>query len=391
MPKLQTYCIVFLFCAATVITSLAQSKLAFTTLVSFNGTDGNEPIGALVQHRDGNFYGTTALGGASRLGTIFRLTPSGQLTTLYSFCSQSNCVDGADPNGGLVLGPDGNFYGTTSGGGTYGEGAFFKMTMGHTPGAMTTLYSFQGCHVACGIGWLVLGSDGNFYGTTYYGGSYNDGMLFKITPSGVLTTLHNFDGSDGSGPDAPLVQASDGNFYGTTQYGCASDGGTVFKISPESPYTLTTLYTFCSQPNCTDGIAPVGVVQAGDGNFYGLTFLGGNPSCTDGCGTVFKVTPAGVLTTLHSFSGPDGEYPEAPLLLGRDGNFYATTGGGGIGNYGTVFKVTSTGTLTTLHNFDGYNQYPAYGALLQTSFGLLYGTAGQGGAYDAGTIYSLLP
>ncbi|MGA2903704.1 MAG: choice-of-anchor tandem repeat GloVer-containing protein [Candidatus Korobacteraceae bacterium] len=392
MMKLQTYCIVFLFCAVAVIPSPAQDKLAFTTLVSFNGTDGSDPVGVLVQHSDGNFYGTTAGGGASGHGTIFRITPAGALTTLYSFCSQSNCTDGAGP-GGLVLGTDGNFYGTTGGGGTYSEGTFFKMTVGHTPGGVTTLYSFQGCSGGCGAGDLVLGSDGNFYGTTYYSGSY--GTLFRITPSGVLTTLHNFDGSDGWGPDAPLIQARDGNLYGTTEYGGASDAGTVFKISPELPYTLTTLYSFCSQPNCADGIAPVGVVQASDGNFYGPTLLGGNPSCTDGCGTVFQLIPTQnppwTLTTLHSFSGPDGDYPEAPLLLGSDRNFYGTTYGGGAYDDGTVFKITPAGTLTTLHSFDTYDEYPPYAGLLQTSFGLLYGTASAGGADNAGSIYSLLP
>jgi len=391
MTKLQTYFVVFVFCAAAVITSPGQNKLSFTTLANFNGTDGADPVCVLVQHIDGDFYGTTSGGGLNGKGTIFRITPAGTLTTLYNFCSQSNCTDGASPTGGLVLGADGNFYGTTTAGGTYSEGTFFKMTMGHTPGATTTMYSFQGCSGSCSAGALVLGSDGNFYGTTGYGGSYNAGTLFKITPSGVLTTLHSFDGSDGWLPDAPLTQASDGNFYGTTEYGGASDGGTAFKISPEYPYTLTTLYTFCSQPDCADGIAPVGVVQAGDGNFYGPAFLGGNPNCPDGCGTVFKLTPAGVLTTLHSFSGPDGDYPEGRLLLGSDGNFYGTTGGGGAGNYGTVFKITLAGTLTTLHSFDGYNEYPPYAGLLQATYGLLYGTAAEGGAHDAGTIYSLLP
>ena len=158
-------CAIFLLCAATTI-SPAQ---IFTTLLNFDGTNGANPDSPLVQGVDGNFYGTTPGGGAYGWGTVFKITPGRALTTLYSFCAQANCPDGGKPDAGLVLASDGNFYGTTSWGGAY---------------------------VTC---------DSNPCGT-----------IFRITPGGRLTTLHSFDGTDGATPNARLVQATDGNFYGTT-------------------------------------------------------------------------------------------------------------------------------------------------------------------------------
>jgi len=256
MTRLRTYCIVFLFCAAAVITSPAQNKLAFTTLVSFNGTDGSAPAYmSLVQHSDGNFYGTTAGGGANSndicdlyspgCGTIFKVTPAGALTALYSFCSLPSCADGAVPLGGLVLGSDGNFWGTTAMGAnpncTRGCGTVFKITLSHTPGAMTTLHSFhgyptEGSNPAAG---LVQATDGNFYGTTAYGGggaNADYGTVFKITPAGSLTTLHSFcitgACNEGIGPVGGLLQISFGLLYGTTERGGTYQGGTIYSLLP---------------------------------------------------------------------------------------------------------------------------------------------------------------
>ena len=168
---------------------------------------------------------------------------------------------------------------------------------------------------------MVQATDGNFYGADE-GGANGDGTVFKITPTGTLTTFHNFDGGDGVTPNA-LVQASDGNFYGTTQLG--ANGGTFFKITPTG--ILTTLYSFCSQTDCTDGAVPeAAVVQASDGNFYGTTSDGGPNICgTFYCGTIFKITPSGTLTTLHSFDGTDGYDPYAALVQATNGMFYGTT------------------------------------------------------------------
>ncbi len=274
---------------------------------------------------------------------VFKITPTGTLTTLYSFCAQSGCTDGEYPVAGLVQGTDGNFYGTTPEGGANGGGTVFKIT---PTGTLTTLYSFcaqnncaDGANPAAG---LVQATDGNFYGTTYAGGANGYGTVFKITPSGTLTTLYSFCSkggcADGSYPEAGLVQATDGNLYGTTFAatfdGGANGDGTVFKITPSG--TLTTLYSF-SGP---DGANPwAGLVQATDGNFYGTTYAGG----ANGDGTVFKTPLTGILTTLHSFDGTDGAGPEAGLVQATDGNFYGTTFYGGTNGAGTVFRLVSVG------------------------------------------------
>ncbi len=407
MTKLQTYCIVFLFCAAAVITLPAQSIL-FSTLANFNGTNGAFPGDVPpVQARDGNFYGTTSAGGAhsnsmcltypAGCGTAFKMTPGGVLSTLYSFCSSTNCADGAVPVG-LVRGSDGNFWGTTSGGGTYGNyGTFFTIS---STGALTTLHSFDGAD-GSSPAIVVQATDGNFYGTTSSGGAYNAGTIFKISPNYpyVLTPLYSFcsqtNCADGYYPLAGLVQGSDGNFYGTTYFGGANDAGVVFKITATG--ALTTLYSFCSQANCADGANPVaGLVQGADGNFYGTAYMGGgNTSCTYGCGTVFKISPEYpyTLTRLHSFDNADGYGPTGSPVQGTDGNFYDTTIEGGAYLVGTVFKISPEYPypLTTLHSFEGADGNAPVGGVMQAPDGFFYGTTQQGGPYSVGTVFRLLP
>ena len=256
---------------------------------------------------------------------------------------------------------------------------------------LTTLHMFAGYPSDGGVpdAGVVQATDGNFYGTTYQGGSSSNcqggcGTVFKITSAGTLTTLHSFDWYDGASAIGALVQGSDGNLYGTTYGGGAEPRvGTVFKITPGG--ALTTLYSFCAQANCTDGQQPyAGLVRGTDGNFYGTTLEGGaNTGCSLGagtCGTVFKITPGGALTTLHSFCAQagcaDGGNPYAGLVQARDGNFYGTTFERGANGYGTVFKITPGGTLTTLYSFcsqtncaDG--QYPYAGLVQATRWGLL--------------------
>lgn len=416
------------FCIVTATASRAQSVL-FTTLASFDGTNGADPyLMTLVRGNDGNFYGTTDSGGANQgcsggCGTVFKITPTGHLAALYSFCSQPNCTDGYSPESGLILGTDGNFYGTTSvGGEDFGTGTVFKIT---PSGTLTTLHTFQGDDGIIPVGALVQASDGNFYGTTGGGGIFGNcllgcGTVFKMAPDGTLTTLHDFcsqpNCTDGAGPNGGLVQGTDGNLYGTTVNGgsrtsCSSLGcGTVFQITLEG--TLTTLYSFCSQLYCTDGDLPeAGLIQATDGSFYGTTLGGGNTSgdCnfyfTYGCGTVFKITAGGKLTTLHAFDYSDGAAPNAALMQAIDGNFYGTAEAGGENcsgspGCGTVFRITPVGALTTLHSFcsqancaDG--SYP-YGGLVQAPNRYLYGTTSEGGtstncSNGCGTVFSVLP
>jgi uncharacterized repeat protein (TIGR03803 family) len=378
------------FCVVTAIASPAQVTV-FRSLASFNGTDGASPGNmSLVLGADGSLYGTTLFGGTNNSGTVFRITPSGELSALYSFCAQPGCTDGSLPNASLVLGNDGNFYGTTSGGGAYlYYGTVFKIT---PEGTLTTLHSFQ-AYPTDGDGpvaGLVQGSDGNFYGTTELGGSGTFGTVFKVTLSGALTTLYNFSNyAHGWYPYAGLVQGSDGNFYGTTFAGGEHTYGTIVKITPSGQ--LTTLYSFCAQPGCIDGSGPwAGLVQGSDGNFYGTTYNGGAGSV----GVVFKLTSAGGLTTVHSFcvqSGcPDGEQPYASLVQGRDGSFYGTTSyGGAYTANGTVFKITPSGALTTLFSFDGNDGSSPWGGLVQAPNGTLYGTT-NGGSSNLGSVFSLL-
>jgi uncharacterized repeat protein (TIGR03803 family) len=389
-------CIVVLFCVAAVIAAPAQNAF-FTSLYSFCASgypcpDGETPSTALVQGTDGNLYGTTPGGGAAGYGTVFEITPAGALTTLHSF----DRTDGAQPGAALVQGSDGNFYGTTYLGGAAGLGTVFKMS---PAGTLTTLHSFCLLNVctegAYPCGQLVQGSDGYFYGSAAQFGAYGYGVIFKITPGGVLTVLHSFNNSDGYAPCGGLVQASDGNIYGTTESGGANDGGTVFRITPAGG--LTTLHSFGG----SDGADPYGApVQAADGNFYGITIGGGSNNCPDGCGTVYKITPSGTLTTLHLFESTDGATPVGGLVQAADGNFYGTTfrGGaydycGGGGGCGTAFKVTPSGTLTTLYSFcllancaDGGR--PEAG-LVQASDGNFYGTTSTGGASVYGTVFRM--
>ncbi len=375
-----------------------------TTLVEFTGTAGsnlgNYPYAGLIQGNDGNFYGTTKGGGASDMGTVFKLTPSGVLTTLVEFTGTASGYIGKYPYVGLVQGSDGNFYGTTHEGGASGAGTVFKLTPG---GVLTTLVEFTGT-VGSNKGLypyasLMQGSDGNFYGTTLMGGASGAGTVFKLTSGGVLTTLVEFTGTvlgskTGCFPYAGLVQDGDGNFYGTTKQGGAGDWGTVFKLTPGGVLTMLVEFTGTASGNI--GKNPyAGLVQDSDGNFYGTTRQGG----VSECGTIFKLTSGGVLTTLIEFTGAaasnKGRYPYASLVRGSDGNFYGTTRQGGASDRGTVFKLTPGGVLTTLVEFTGTvsshkGKYP-YAGLVQGGDGNFYGTTSLGGASDMGTVFKLTP
>jgi uncharacterized repeat protein (TIGR03803 family) len=310
-----------------------------TLLHSFGaGTDGTLPKSNLIQASDGNFYGTTYSGGTVGAGTIFKITPAGIETVLYSFGSGT---DGANPQASLIQASDGNFYGTTSGGGANNFGTVFKVT---PAGVESVLYSFRaGTDGATPQASLIQASDGNFYGTTYSSGNnvgsgVSLGTVFKVTPAGVETILHSFGGEpDGAGPVASLIQTSDGNFYGTTTAGGSHGQGTVFKITPLGVETL--LHSF-GLP--TDGAIPqAGLIKASDGNFYGTTSSYGLGMGAIS-GTAFKITPAGDESILHSFgASADGSTPRAGLIQASDGNFYGTTafGGGPTIAGGVVFEL----------------------------------------------------
>jgi uncharacterized repeat protein (TIGR03803 family) len=383
-------CALFLLWATTTVTLPAQT---FKSLDSFDNTDAAFPWATLVQGNDGNFYGTTQNGGntacSSGCGTIFRITPNGKLTT-FNF----DGTNGNGPIAGLVQAANGDFYGV-SGGGANGLGTVFKFTPN---GGLTTLYSFTANTGYGPIGGLVLASDGNFYGTSSSGGPPTGqckpsgcGTIFKITPKGEYTTLHNFNGiPDGGSPLATMTQAPNGKFYGTaSNLGNAGSYGTVFTMTPKGKFTVV------HQFNNTDGAYPFGGLILGtDGNFYGQTDLGG-ASAYGAFGTVYKMTPSGKVTRLHSFEQTDGDNPISNLVQGTDGNFYGTVSYGGTHpNFGTIFKITPSGTFTTLHNFDSTGGSYPYAGLIQATNGNFYGATYAGGSstacpYGCGTVFSL--
>jgi uncharacterized repeat protein (TIGR03803 family) len=358
--------------------------------------DGLNPD-ALIQGTDGNFYGTTAAGGAHGLGTVFKVTAAGTETLLYSFTGGN---DGATPQS-LIEGSDGNFYGTNANGGSsacqQGCGTVFKIT---PAGVLTSLYVFTGAADGANPVSVIQGSDGNFYGAALYGGVINNscgsagcGVLFKVTAAGSESALYSFTatGSDGGLP-VGVLQGTDGNFYGTTTFGGSGGNGTVFKVTAAGAETV--LHSFAG---ASDGAEPqAGLVQAGDGNLYGTTQFGG----TDSDGIVFKITTAGAETVLYSFTGTatDGANPVTPLIQASDGNLYGTTGSGGNagchGGCGTVFKISTAGVESALYVFTaggGQAQRPDPTALLQGSDGNFYGTTAYGGAADWGAVFKITP
>jgi len=359
-------------------------------------TKGPAPMAALTLGPDGNFYGTTIGGGSSGgYGTVFQMTTNGILTTIYSF---NYWGDGANPAATLTLGPDGNFYGTTQNGGNDYEAAFDYGTVFQvTPtGTLTTLYRFTGGNDG-GVpeAALTLGPDGNFYGTTDQGGSFSYGTVFKITTTGTLTTLGSFSAYTEQFPNAALTLGPDGNFYGATAGGGSGGSGSVYQVTTNG--TWTTLYSFPYDPNYgvlgnPDGALPGAALTLGpDGNFYGTTSSGGSGSG----GTVFRVTTNGTLTTLYSFTdGNDGGNPDAALTLGPDGNFYGTTSNDGSGGGGTVFQITTNGTLTTLYSFafdyngTGIGVGPSFSLTLGPD-GNFYGMTERGGSGGGGDVYRL--
>jgi uncharacterized repeat protein (TIGR03803 family) len=379
----------------------AQAAVVFASLHSFTGTnDGAYPNAGLVQATDGNLYGTTEARGRNGAGTIFKISTVGVLTTLYAFGTVTNAsgqsLDGTFPEAGLVQGSDGNFYGTTYGGGTNGFGTVFKIG---TNGALRTLSTFGTVTNSIGqpldgvypYGPLVQSSDGNFYGTTcgspdIIGLGY--GTVFNISTNGVRTTLHSFTGgSDGWYPFAGLVKGSDGYLYGTTK-------STIFKVGPNG--ALTTLHVFTY-----GGDVYAGLVQGRDGNLYGVASgieESDNLGRVINYGTVFKISTNGELTTLYSFGSAwdtnslplEGANPETALVQGMAGYLYGTTPGGGMSGAGTVFKISTNGVLTSLYSFTGGNDgaNPS-AALVQASDRSFYGTTEYGGTNDAGTVFRL--
>jgi uncharacterized repeat protein (TIGR03803 family) len=402
----------------------AQTYKVLYNFASGGGSLGNG--GPLIQGLDGNIWGGgTGEGTYGDGGSIFKMTPAGKYTPVYTFCSLANCADGQGP-GGLILGRDGNYYGITTEGGANssidcnGEsvstcGSVFRLT---AAGVLTTLYSFcaqpsctDGSHPQ---GNLLIGSDGEIYGITAYGGTgsacVNDGTqptgcgtVFKITLQGKLTTIYSFCVDScvpGDTSEGGLTQLQQGRYMATANSGGTGSGGpqceygcgTIFDIT--SVGDVTSLYNFCVQDNCPDGAHPsAGLVLGTNGVFYGTSLNGG----AGDDGTIFSfTTPGNHVKTLHSFcvkSGcPDGEYPDSALIQAADGVLYGNTPLGGTHGGGTLFSITTAGDFTTLHEFcvqqDCFDGLSPVAQLVQATSGIMYGIAG-GGNPGNGVVYSL--
>jgi uncharacterized repeat protein (TIGR03803 family) len=376
--------------AIVAISAVAHAQ-TFSVMYNF-GTHSDDPTnpqysGIVTQGRDGNLY-SAAPGGTDGVGAMFKITPGGLLTVPYTFDLN------IEPYGGLTLGTDGNFYGTTNSGGTANLGTVFKIA---PDGKITVLHNFTNTgDGAYPYAPPIEGADGNYYGTTTQANLAN-GTIYKITSAGVLTPLHTFEFAEGQYPFAPLLQGTDGNFYGTAQLGgnstqCVGGCGTVFKMTPSG--VLSVLYNFDE----LHGEVPLGpLLQGSDGNFYGTTTGGGTygPHC---CGVIFMITPAGALTVLHDFpaSLDDGINVMAGLVQATDGNLYGSTAGGGADAAGILFSINPKPpyTYNILYAFDGTTGSSPQATMVQHTNGILYGDTQAGGTDTTycgacGVFYSL--
>ena len=302
----------------------------FTNLHSFKSADGSLILAPLTPSSDGNFYGTTILDGAYGCGTVFRISPTGDFAVVHSF-KPPEAYQGSP--GGVVQGSDGALYGTTfrAGAAANATGGIFKIA---ADGTYSNLFFFgDGTKGEAPIAGLVQGNDGELYGVAYAGGPYGAGTVFRITTAGKLTSIYSFTrGDDGAGPYARLILGADGDFYGTASDGGNSNYGTIFKISAEGDFTV--LHRFIG----LDGAHPLASLTQGiDGAFYGTTSEGG----AAGLGSIFKITTSGEFTSLYSFTnGPDGRGPCGGLAQGLDGKFYGTSCSGGARGFGVIFSLS---------------------------------------------------
>jgi uncharacterized repeat protein (TIGR03803 family) len=388
---------VFLFLA--IVSQPAQAQ-TYKVIHNFTdiGTDGATPYGGPVLDASGNLYGTTYLGGKYGNGSVYQLSPSGSdwnYSSLYSF---NNLPDGAGPAfGSLAIGPNGALFGTTEGGGYFGtafEIASPEVSASKGKEVQTHIFGL-GTDGAQPIGGVVFDSAGNFYGTTSLGGAYGNGTVFEEKRSGSWWTesvIYSFTGgNDGTNPPAGVTVDAHGNLYGTTSFGGAHGVGVVYELSPSgSGWTQTVLYTFRGR---RDGQYPVGgVVLDQAGNLYGTTFDGG----VNGGGTVYELSPSGTgwkFTTLHSFSGAYGG-PYNKLTL-ANGNIYGFTEAEGANGLGSVFKLSPAKrgwTFTDLYDFvGGSDGAQPYGSVAVDSDGNVFGTANTGGSWNQGVVFEITP
>jgi uncharacterized repeat protein (TIGR03803 family) len=378
--------------ALAALTALAMSSVAlpaaaqsFTVLKAFgNGTPVLSPRGVLAQGQDGLLYGTSLKGGSLGEGTVFAMTPGGDVNVVGSF---SDITGGTTCNTGLSLGRDGSFYGTCADGKSpFENGTVFSAS---TASGIATLHAFDGKDgTTPEPGVPVQGVDGNFYGMTEAGGANGDGTVFVMHGDGSVVVLYNFGGfqDDGREPSGSLNLASDGNFYGTTMAGGKLGGGTVFKMTSGGQVTI--LHDFPSK-SAKEGVMPMGgVVEGKDGKFYGVTFSGGQ----ENLGTIYVLKQTGKTQTLHSFRAIENiAFPCDGMTMAFDRSLYGTAAACKDGTCAgsAIFELTAKGDFKVLHAFDpATDGTEASGALFLDTNGLLYGLTESGGPNGGGTAYS---
>jgi uncharacterized repeat protein (TIGR03803 family) len=362
----------------------AQAQVLHTVGV-FDGNDGYGPSSSVVQGPDGNIYGTTGSGGRESQGTFFRLTPSGTITDLYNFCSEAKCADGWGPDSAPVVGTDGNLYGVVQGGGTGQLGTFYRMTL---DGEFTTLYTFCPTRPCTGGGaptGIILGADGNFYGTTDGGGNASgSGTIFSISPTGEFKLLYTFcsltpNCLDGAQAFYPPILGSDGNLYGVTWGGGSLGGGALYELTPSGTYTV--LYNFCGTDSCSGIGAPYYVVRDNNGNFFGTTEYS---AAGRGYGSVFEFTSTNQLLVLHNFDDWN-DWPYTGLTIANDGNVYGVFGFDTKAG-GSIFTITPAGVYSRIYSFFG-TAVPPVGPLFQGTDGSFYGVTPYGPGNFDGEVF----
>ena len=381
-PSIEKAVLASLVLSSSLSIATSASAQVLQNVANFNGTNGALPFGSLTLSSNGLFYGTTDTGGTNNDGTIFSFNPAtNALTDLANF----NGTNGADPRGSLTLGSNGLFYGTTTFGGTNGDGTIFSFNP--ATNTLTDLANFDRTNGADPNGSLTLGSNGLFYGTTVNGGTTNfGGTIFSFNPiNNALTGLADFNSINSLVPTGSLTLSSNGLFYGTTLDGGTNLEGTIFSFDPATG-ALTDLANF----NFNNGGGPDGGLTLGsNGLFYGTTSGGGSKAQ----GIIFSFDPAtNTLTNLVNFNGTNGTLPLGSLTFGSNGLFYGTTIFGGTVNAGTIFSFNPTNNaLTKLADFNGTNGAEPSGSLTLGSNGLFYGTTEYGGTSNVGTIFSFDP
>ncbi len=375
-------------------TDRAIAAPTLTTLVSFNGSDGSNPVATLSIDKTGTLYGTTRFGGPGGSstggdGTVFELQKQdySALVTLFAFSGQ----DGANPSSTLVLDPPNRLFGTTSGGGAGGDGTAFELSRADG-GTFTSLAGFTSAAGADPTALVALPASGTaagyaLYGTTIQGGSTGNGTVFKLSGPGLtaLAATTSFPGSFAEHPGATLVLGPGRALFGTDATGGQYGQGIVFSLSGPAYATLTVLATF----NGSNGAFPQGALAVdGQGNLYGTTSTGGS----GGDGTVFELggPQHDQLTTLAAFAikDPHGAEPLGGLLLDAVGKIYGTTSTGGANGSGTVFRISADhATYTVLHSFGGPDGSGPAAGLVNDPVGALYGTTATGGAFGDGTVF----